>query len=130
MVMETICVLTLLLTTGCQLAPRWATPKDEMYGDASQMFIHHRNNSSKAYEIYVDQKRVDVETLDKKGVRISKGKHSVDVFDKKTATKLQHFDIEIKANDEEHYNLCTLKSPEDFALEEVDSPRGLCVEAD
>lgn len=125
---ETVCVLALMFTTGCQLAPRWATPKDQMYGDSSQIFIHHRNNFSKAYEVYVDQKKVDPEVLDKKGVKISKGKHTIDVFNKKTSSKIQHFDIEILGGYDTHYDICTLKSPGDFALEERGGTNNICSE--
>jgi hypothetical protein len=126
---ETLCVLSLFLaTTACQLSPRMATPKDEIYGDGTQMYIHHRNNLSKAYEVYIDQKRVDPEVLDRNGVKISKGKHAIDIIDKNSRNILRHFDIDVEDTREKHYILCTLKSPQDFALEDRDNARGICLD--
>lgn len=125
---EALCVVILALTTACQLSPKMAIPKDEIYGDGAQLYIHHRNNISKAYEVYIDKKRVDPEVLEKRGIKIPKGKHAIDVVDKKSTKNLQHFDIQIEDAREKHFNLCILKSPQDFALEDRDATTGLCID--
>jgi hypothetical protein len=122
-------VLCLFLLAACQLSPKMATHKDEIYGDGALIYIHHRNSISRAYEVYIDKKRVDPEILDKRGLKVPRGKHAIDVVDKKSSDNLKHFDILVEDTGEKHFNLCVLKSPSDVVLESRETQDGLCVDS-
>lgn len=125
---EILGVSSLVLTTACQFNPKLAYPKDEIYIDGTQMFIHHsRNAFSKDYEVYIDKKRVDPELLNTSGIRISKGDHGIDIVDKKSSKNLRHFDIKIDDTQEKHFELCNTNSSEDFALEDTSESKNICL---
>lgn len=128
MLLETLCILSLVLTTACQFNPKLTDSTGEIYGGRSQIFIHHNKQSfPQDYEVYVDQKLVDPDVLDKNGMRLSPGKHGIDIVDKKSSKKIRHFDIEINKETEKHFNLCTRESPQDFTLEDGDGSQNTCI---
>lgn len=126
-IMRTVFRSSLLLATACQFNPKLTDARDDIYGSRAQIFIHHNKSSfPKDYEVYVDQKRVDPESLDKNGLRLSPGKHGVDIFEKKTSKNVRHFDIEIEENRDKHFDLCAHNASSDFVLEDRDNTQRLC----
>lgn len=127
--LKNLYVLLIVLTTACQLSPKLAVPKDEIYGDGAQIFIHHsKNNFSNDYEVYVDKQKVDPMLLDKRGIRIFRGEHGIDIVEKKSSKTIRHFDVRIEDATEKHFNLCSIKSTEHFSLEEKNNSENICIQ--
>lgn len=103
-------VFSLLVLSSCQFNLK-VTDQNNKFKvqkiNASNFYMHDLSGMNPdELDIYLDQKKVTLETLDISGIKLEPGRHILDVKKTKSRDPADHFEFEILDKEMKHFYLC------------------------
>lgn len=100
----------ILYFTGCQFNTKISDENNKLKFEkigATNFYMHNYSGiKDDTIDIYVDNKKVNLEILDISGIELNPGKHSVDVKNSSTKKLVDHFEFDVQKNEDKHIYLC------------------------